>query len=73
VLLTVNPFPLDAVNSARGSSKIANTALASVLTNDRLGNVAATVANIRLSMVSLTPANSKIRWISRMDLSGSGS
>src|SRR6185295_19146199 len=46
---------------AAGSSKVANTALASVLTNDRLGNAFATPANVTLSFVSLTPANKMIR------------
>jgi hypothetical protein len=46
---------------ASGSSKVANTALASVLTNDRIGNASATPANVRLSFVSLTPANNMIR------------
>ena len=62
VTVTVQPLLITAVNdSASGSSKVANTALASVLTNDRLGNAPATPANVRLSFVSLTPANSKIR------------
>jgi hypothetical protein len=39
----------------------ARTALASVLTNDWLGNVRATPSNVTLSLVSLTPANNKIR------------
>ena len=62
VTVTVTPIPIVAgPDSARGSSKVANTALASVLTNDRLGNAAATAATVRLSFVSLTPANSKIK------------
>ena len=48
-------------DSARASSKVASTAIASVLANDRLGGAPATLANVRLSFVSLTPANSKIR------------
>ena len=62
VTVTVQPLLITAANdSARGSSKVANTALASVLTNDRLGNAPATPANVRLSAVSLTPASSMIR------------
>ena len=45
----------------RGSSKVANTPIASVLTNDRVAGAPATTANVVLSFVSLTPANSKIR------------
>ena len=45
----------------RGSSKVANTPIASVLTNDRVAGAPATTANVILSFVSLTPANSKIR------------
>jgi hypothetical protein len=62
VTVTVQPLSIVAANdSAFGSSKVANTALASVLTNDRLGNAAATAATVRLSFVSLTPANSKVK------------
>jgi hypothetical protein len=62
VAVTVLPLPITAVNdSGRGSSKVANTVVANVLANDRLGGTAATPANVRLSFVSLTPANSKIR------------
>lgn len=62
VSVTVNPYVVSAVNDyARGSSKAANTALASVLTNDRLAGAPATIAKVRLSLVSLTPANEKIR------------
>lgn len=62
VTVTVQPLLIRAVNDyARGSSKVAHTALASVLTNDRLGSAAATPAHVRLSLVSLTPANSKIK------------
>jgi hypothetical protein len=62
VTITVAPYVVSAVNdSARGSSKVANTPLASVLTNDRIGNSPATPANVLLSLVSLSPANSMIR------------
>ena len=37
------------------------TALASVLANDFLGNVRATIATVRLSQVSLTPSSNLIR------------
>ena len=46
---------------ARASSKVAGTALASVLANDFLGNVRATIATVRLSQVSLTPSSNLIR------------
>ncbi len=45
----------------RGSSKVAGSPIASVLTNDRVAGAPATTANAVLSFVSLTPANSKIR------------
>src|SRR5262249_59189972 len=62
VTATVQPLFISAGSDiARGSSKVPNTALASVLANDRLGDGAATTANVRLSFVSLTPANSQIR------------
>ena len=62
VTITVAPYVVYAANySVRGSSKIANTVLASVLTSDRLGNSPATLANVSLSLVSLSPANSMIR------------
>jgi large repetitive protein len=61
VTVTVNPYVVNAVNdSAKVSSKIAGTAIASVLANDFLGNVRATTATVSLSLVSLTPGNSKI-------------
>ena len=54
VTVTVQPLLITAGNdNASGSSKVANTALASVLTNDRLGNAPATAANVRLSFVSV--------------------
>lgn len=62
VSVTVSPYLIDAVNdSARGSSKVANTPLASVLWNDTLGGVRATTSTVSLSLVSLTPASNKIR------------
>ena len=62
VAVTVTPLQIVAVNDvANGSSKVANTALASVLSNDFLGGVRATAATVRLSLVSLTPANNMIR------------
>jgi YVTN family beta-propeller protein len=61
VTVTLNPYVVNAINDyAKASSKVAGTALASVLTNDFFGNVKATTANVSLSFVSLTPANSKI-------------
>ncbi len=62
VTVTVRHLLIIAANdNASGSSKVANTVLASVLTNDRLEGAPATLANVRLSFVSLTPANSQIR------------
>jgi hypothetical protein len=60
--VTVNPYLIDAVNdSARASSKVANTALASVLWNDTFAGARATVSNVQLSVVSLVPASNKIQ------------
>ena len=62
VTVTVSAYIIDAVDdTARGSSKVANTPLASVLANDTLGGARATVSTVQLSMVSLTPANNMIR------------
>jgi len=62
VAVTVRPLQIIAANDvANGSSKVPNTALASVLSNDFLGGVRATPSNVRLSFVSLTPANNMIR------------
>ena len=62
VTVTVNAYLIVAVNDAgRGSSKVANTPIASVLTNDTLGGAPATTSSVVLSRVSLTPASSKIR------------
>ena len=62
VTVTVLATPITAASDyARASSKVANTAIANVLANDRLGGAPATLANVTLSFVSLTPANSKIR------------
>ena len=62
VAVTVAPLQIIATNdSARGSSKLPNTALASVLSNDFLGGARATPATVTISLVSLTPANSMIR------------
>jgi len=62
VTVTVLATPIIAGNDfARVSSKVASTAIANVLANDRLGGGPATLANVTLTFVSLTPANSKIR------------
>jgi YVTN family beta-propeller protein len=62
VSVTVTPIPITAGSDyARGSSKLANVVLASVLSNDWLGSASATPATVSLSFVSLTPANNKIR------------
>jgi large repetitive protein len=62
VTVTVLATPIIAnADSARVSSKVASTAIANVLANDRLGSAQATLANVTLKFVSLTPASSKIR------------
>jgi large repetitive protein len=62
VTVTVLATPITAAGDyAHASSKVANTAVANVLANDRLGGAAATLANVTLKLVSLTPANTKIR------------
>jgi len=62
VAVTVLATPIVANGeSVRVSSKVASTAIANVLANDRLGGAPATLANVTLSFVSLTPANRKIR------------
>jgi len=51
-----------AVNDqARASSKMPGTAIASVLSNDWLGNARATTSNVSLSLLSLSPPNADIR------------
>ena len=62
VTVNVTTYVIDAVDDvARGSSKAANTPLASVLANDTLGGVQPTTATVSLTKVSLTPANSSIQ------------
>jgi hypothetical protein len=62
VTVTVNDYVVNAVNdTARASSRVAGTALASVLTNDFLGNARATTSTVRLSQVSVTPSSNLIR------------
>jgi hypothetical protein len=59
---SVVPYSIDAVNdSARGSSKYANTPLASVLTNDRFNGQPASIGKVSIALVSIVPANNKIR------------
>ena len=68
VAVTVDPYVVMAVaDQATASSKRPSIAIASVLTNDTIGGVQATLSNVTLSMVSMTPSNSKIR------LNGDGS
>jgi hypothetical protein len=43
-------------DSARASSKVANTAIASVFANDTIGGVRASAASVRLSLVTAPPA-----------------
>jgi large repetitive protein len=59
--VTVRPNAIDAVNDyGRGSSKVANTPIASVLANDTLNGVRAATPAVKLSQVALTPATSGI-------------
>ena len=67
VTVTVTSYVVNAVNDfARASSKVAGTALASVLSNDYLGTMRATIANVTVAMVSVTPANPQI-WLDPSD------
>jgi YVTN family beta-propeller protein len=60
--IVVQSAVISALNdSAKASSKVANTAVASVLNNDSLAGARATAANVSLSLVSLNPSNSRIR------------
>jgi hypothetical protein len=59
--VTVRPNRIDAVNDyGRGSSKTANTPIASVLANDTLNGLRAATPAVVLTQVSLTPATSGI-------------
>jgi hypothetical protein len=59
--VTVRPNAIDAVNDyGRGSSKTANTPIASVLANDTLNGVRAASPAVELSLVSLAPASNGI-------------
>ena len=61
VSVTVRETPIDAVNDyGRGSSKVANTVIASVLANDTLNGQRAATPAVVLSRVSLVPAASSI-------------
>lgn len=60
VSVQVLPYQIDAVDDAgRGSSKVANTVVASVLANDRLAGVRATLSSVVLTQISST--NAKVR------------
>lgn len=55
--VVVRPNVIDAVNDyGRGSSKVANTPIASVLTNDRLNGAMAATPAVTLTQVSIAPA-----------------
>ena len=59
--ITVRENAIDAVNDfGRGSSKVANTPIASVLANDRLNGVRAAAPAVALRQVSLAPATNRI-------------
>jgi hypothetical protein len=59
--VAVRQNAIDAVNdSGRGSSKVANTPIASVLANDTLKGARAATPAVTLSQVSLTPATNGI-------------
>jgi hypothetical protein len=62
VTVSVLPYAVAAVaDFAKGSSKVANTVLGSVLTNDRLGGAPATTGNVSIAFRSISPANNRIR------------
>ncbi len=57
----VRPNVIDAVDDyGRGSSKVANTPIASVLTNDRLNGAVAATPAVTMTQVSILPATSGI-------------
>jgi hypothetical protein len=59
--IAVRENAIDAVNDfGRGSSKVANTPIASVLANDRLKGLRAATPAVTLGQVSLSPATSGI-------------
>ncbi len=59
--VTVRPNAIDAVNDfGRGSSKTANTPIASVLANDTLNGARAATPAVVVSLVSLAPATNGI-------------
>ena len=61
VTIAVRQNVIDAVNDVgRGSSKVANTPIASVLANDRLNGVRAATPAVVLSQVSIVPATNGI-------------
>lgn len=61
VTVVVNPYVIDAVNdSGWASPSTGGTAVANVLTNDRLSGTPATISNVSLSLVSVTPANTGV-------------
>jgi YVTN family beta-propeller protein len=62
VSVTVKPYVINAVNdTARVSSTLTGSALASVLGNDTFAGARATTADVTLSLVSVTPATGLIQ------------
>jgi hypothetical protein len=54
--VSIQPYVIDAVaDSARASSKTGGVAIASVLSNDRLGGAAATTTTVKLAQVTAPP------------------
>ena len=56
VTITVNPFPIDAVNDTGAAPRTGGTALGNVLANDTFAGAIATLAKVRLSQLASTHA-----------------
>ena len=53
VAITVNPFPIDAVNDTGAAPRSGGTALGNVLANDTFAGAVATLARVRLSQLGV--------------------
>ena len=62
VTITVNPFPIDAVNDAGAAPRTGGTAVANVLANDTFAGAVATLANVRLSQRRPRTPASRSTW-----------
>ena len=56
VRLTVNPFPIDAVDDVVAAPRSGGTAIGNLLANDTFNGAVATLAKVRLSQVGSSPA-----------------